>query len=92
MKTVSVHPEKSIRFTQRAALWCQILNQYKYLFPNASFKQMAERYGLSETNARRYYYGVHHRNGGLWGAERGSTYNQVRQGACVTVEGLPLTP
>lgn len=88
MKTVSVHPEKSIRFTQRAALWCQILNQYRYLYPNASFKRMAERYGLSETNARRYYYGVHQFNGGLFGP----CYNQVRQGACVAVEGLPLTP
>jgi hypothetical protein len=92
MKTISVHSERSIRFTRSAALWCHILNQYKYLYPNATFKQMAERYGLSETNARRYYYGVHHRNAGLWGADRGETYNQMRRGACVPVEGLPLTP
>jgi hypothetical protein len=40
---------------------------------------MAEVFNLSETNARRYYYGVHHFNPGFGG------YTQMRQGACVTL-------
>ena len=54
-------------------------NVYKEAYPHHSFKQMAEHLGLSETNARRYYYGVHHFNPGMNG------YTQVRLGACVTL-------
>ena len=44
---------------------------------------MAKQLGLSETNARRYYYGVHHVNGIAVQWEKG--YTQMRQGACVTL-------
>ncbi len=54
-------------------------NAYKRLYPKHSFKQMAEHFDLSETNCRRYYYGVHHFNPGSNG------YTQVRFGACVTL-------
>ena len=57
-------------------------NLYKKHYPDHSFKRMAKHLGLSETNARRYYYGVHHKNFGYLGQEG---YTQVRQGACVTV-------
>jgi hypothetical protein len=42
---------------------------------------MADHLGLSQTNARRYYYGVHHYNAGYFGCG----YTQVRKGACVTL-------
>jgi hypothetical protein len=79
MKTIKVHPEKSINFTEFAKTWCMILNTYKRFYPECTFKQMSEVFNLTETNARRYYYGVHHFNPGFNG------YTQMRQGACVTI-------
>lgn len=81
MRTISVHSEKSIKFTKHAAFWCEMINLYKKLYPTHSFKQIAEHFKLSETSIRRYYYGVHQFNGGLFGP----CYNQVRRGACVTL-------
>jgi len=84
MKLVKVHSSKSINFTKHASFWCEMTNLYKKHYPGHSFKRMANQLGLSETSARRYYYGVHHFNpGGLGG--KGACYNQVRKGACVTV-------
>ena len=79
MKIVKVHPEKSIKLTPRAALYCGMFNTYKRMFPDRTFKEMAIAFQMSETNVRRYYYGVHHRNVG------GDCYSQIRQGACVTL-------
>ena len=56
-------------------------NLYKKYYPDHSFKRMADHLGLSHTNARRYYYGVHHYNAGYFGCG----YTQVRKGACVTI-------
>ena len=56
-------------------------NLYKKHYPDHSFKRMAKHLGLSQTNARRYYYGVHHYNAGYFGCG----YTQVRKGACVTL-------
>lgn len=83
MRTVTVHPEKSIRFTKNAAFWCEMINLYKKLYPKHSFAQIAEHFELSETNTRRYYYGVHHVNGKQCSWQKG--YTQMRQGACVTI-------
>lgn len=80
MRTIKVHSTNSIRFTQNAQIWCDILNTYKRLHPNRSFKQMAERFNLSETNARRYFYGCHHFNN-----QPQKGYTQMRQGAKVTL-------
>ena len=79
MRTVYTHPEKSLKFTEFAKTWCIILNTYKRFYPDCSFKKMSEVFNLSETSTRRYYYGVHHVNLGLFGCG----YTQVRQGACV---------
>ena len=81
MRSVTVHPEKSIRFTAHAEMWCVAINNYKRLNPDKSFAQVAEALDLSESSARRYYYGVHHKNGGMWGP----SYNQVRRGACCPI-------
>jgi len=81
MRTVSVHSEKSIRFTNHSKFWCEMLNNYRKCYPKHSFAQMAKHFNLSETSARRYYYGIHQFNGGLFGP----CYNQVRRGACVTL-------
>lgn len=81
MRSVTVHPEKSIRFTPHAQMWCNILNTYRRFHPTHSFKKMAQVFNLSETSARRYYYGVHHANLGYFG----NGYSQVRRGACVTL-------
>lgn len=83
MRTVKVHSDKSIRFTQNAASWCQMLNAYKKHYPNSTFKDMAKLFNLSETNARRYYYGVHHVNGEAIRWAKG--YTQMRQGAAVHI-------
>ena len=79
MKTVKVHETNSINFTDFAKTWCIILNTYRRFYPTCSFKHMAEVFNLSETNTRRYYYGMHHFNPGMNG------YTQMRQGACVTI-------
>lgn len=81
MRPIKTHPEKSIRFTCHAQMWCNILNTYKRFHPSHSFKQMAQVFNLSETSARRYFYGIHHFNGG-W---TGISYSQVRKGAAVTL-------
>lgn len=80
MRNVIVHPTKSIRFTESASLYCTILNEYKKQNPQVTFKQMAEEFGLSETNCRRYYYGLHHFNN-----QPKTGYSQMRRGACVTI-------
>lgn len=79
MRPVKVHPEKSIRFTQHAASWCQLLNSYKRYNPTATFKEMSQIFNLSETSTRRYFYAIHHKNGGFFGP----SYSQVRRGAAV---------
>lgn len=81
MRKIKVHTEKSIRFTNHAEKWCHALNQYKRANPDATFKQMSEAFGLSETNTRRYYYGVHHANLGYFKCG----YSQIRLGACVSI-------
>jgi hypothetical protein len=81
MRSVAVHPEKSIRFTKHAAFWCEMINLYKKIYPKHSFRQIAEHFELSETSTRRYYYGIHHHNAGYFGP----SYSQIRQGACVTL-------
>jgi hypothetical protein len=81
MRSIKVHSSKSIRFTKNAAFWCEMINLYKKIYPTHSFTQIAKHFELSETNARRYYYGVHHFNPGCMGP----CYNQVRKGACVPV-------
>lgn len=86
MRTVHTHPEKSLRFTEFARTWCIILNTYRRFYPKSTFKEMAKTFNLSETNARRYYYGVHHVNPGYYGL--GYCYSQVRQGACAPLYEL----
>lgn len=83
MRTVKVHSENSIRFTKNAAFWCEMINLYKKTYPKHSFRQIAEHFNLSETNTRRYYYGIHHVNGEAVRWAKG--YTQIRQGACVTL-------
>jgi hypothetical protein len=61
-----------------------MLNTYKRFYPKSTFKEMAIAFNLSETSARRYYYGVHHVNLGYFGCG----YSQVRQGACVPLHEL----
>lgn len=81
MRSVSVHPEKSIRFTEHAKEWCILINKYKKKHPKKTFAQIAEDLNLSETSARRYYYGMHQFDAGF----RGVSYNQIRRGACCPI-------
>lgn len=80
MRTVKVHPENTINFTKNAKFWTEMTNLYKRCYPKHSFRQMAEHLKLSETNARRYYYGVHHHND-----QPKKGYTQIRLGASVTI-------
>ena len=82
MRVHKVHESKSIRFTEHAAKWCYLINLYRKLYPTHSFKQIANHFNLSETNTRRYYYGLHHANLGYFG----NGYSQVRKGASVPIE------
>ena len=86
MRTVKVHPSNSINFTKNAQFWCELINLYKILYPTHSFKQIAQHFNLTETNTRRYYYGIHHVNGAAIQWKKG--YTQMRQGACVPLQGL----
>ena len=79
MRVLQVHESKSIRFTDNAAKWCYLINLYRKLYPTHSFKKIAQHFNLSETNTRRYYYGVHHKNSV-------ECYNQMREGASVPIE------
>jgi hypothetical protein len=79
MRVPKVHESKSIRFTDYAAKWCYLINLYRKLYPTHSFRQIAKHFNLSETNTRRYYYGLHHANVGC-------SYTQVRKGASVPIE------
>lgn len=83
MKPVRTHPEKSIRFTDHARFYCELLNAHKKAFPTRTFREMAEIFGLTEVTTRRYYYGIHHFNPSYEMGGRG--YTQVREGACVTL-------
>lgn len=85
MKTVNVDTEHSIQFTPNAERICLALNYYKRLVPSSTFKEMAKVFGLSHTNVRRYYYGMHHYNGNGSNKNWGVCYNQVREGACVPI-------
>lgn len=83
MRSVSVHPEKSIRFTEHAKEWCILINKYKKKHPKKTFAQIAEDLNLTEVTARRYYYGIHHFNPTYEMGGRG--YSQMRRGACVPI-------
>jgi len=83
MRIPKVHSTHSIRFTNYAKTWCEIINQHKRVFPEHTFKQIARCYDLSETNTRRYYYGLHHVNGIAVQWHKG--YTQMRKGACVSI-------
>jgi len=84
MRTISTHSENSIRFTKKAQFWCEMTNLYRRLYPDHSFRKMAEFYELSETNCRRYYYGIHHYN------NHPEFYTQIREGACVDLPIVTL--
>lgn len=83
MRTIKVHPEKSINFTHDARIICDLLNFYKRKYPHCTFKDLANIFGYSETNVRRYYYGIHHVNGIAVQWRKG--YTQMRKGACVPI-------
>ena len=80
MRQVKVHSENSINCTTNAKFWCEMINLYKKEYPTHSFKKIAEHFKMSETNVRRYYYGIHHMNNAPH-----DSYTQIRQGACVTL-------
>ena len=85
MRSIKVHSTHSIRFTNHAKTWCEVINKHRRFFPEHTFKQIAKCYDLSETNVRRYYYGVHHYNGNGNNRNFGVYYNQMRKGACVSI-------
>lgn len=88
MRTLTLHPSRSIRFTPYASSVCHTLNAYKRANPNATFAEMTKWYNrcgycLSETSIARYYYGVHGYNAA--GGNSGRSYSQVREGARVGI-------
>ena len=78
-RTIKAHSEKAIKFTSAAKEITQELNEYRRANGEVSFKEMARIFNLSETNCARYYYGIHHFNGGYFGP----SYTQLRKGSCV---------
>jgi response regulator of citrate/malate metabolism len=79
MRIVKTHPEASINFTEHAQILCQILNEHMKMYPTTTFKELAELCQMSQTNVRRYYYGVQHY------IHRGTSYTQIREGASVAI-------
>ena len=79
-RTVKVDPENSIRFTPRAKEITQKLNNFRRAYGDVPFEIMAKVFNLNTTNCARYYYGIHHFQGGYY---NGTSYTQMRRGACV---------
>ncbi|MFZ9617849.1 MAG: hypothetical protein ACO29Y_05995 [Holophagaceae bacterium] len=75
---VQVHPSDKAGFTRRAQAICLLLNAYKYLNPEATFRQMGDAVGVTKTCAYRYYYGIHSLNE-AWNGR--GCYQRVRLGA-----------
>ena len=82
LRKITVHSENSIRFTPRAKEITQKLNDFRRQYGDVSFKTMAKIFGLRETNCANYYYGRHYYVGGYY---NGTSYTQMRQGACVDI-------
>lgn len=78
-RSITIHSEKSIRFTKHAEMYCRILNTIRRFDSSLSFEQMGKIVGLSPATVRRYYYGVHDYN------HYSVTYTQIRKGACVPI-------
>ena len=76
-RKITVHSEKSIRFTPRAKEITQQLNEYRRANGEVSLKEMARIFGLGETNCTHYYYGK------CYPIDRGYGYTLMRRGACV---------
>ena len=79
-RTVKVDPENSIRFTPAAKEITQKLNNFRRAYGDVPFEIMAKVFNLNTTNCARYYYGIHHFQGGYY---NGTSYTQMRRGACV---------
>ena len=79
-RTITTHPENSIRFTSNCKKITQQLNEYRRANGEVSLKEMARIFNLGETNCSNYYYGRHHYMGG---PHNGINYQQMRRGACV---------
>ena len=79
---VNVHPSDKAGFTPRAKAICLVVNAYKYLNPKATFRQMGDAIGITETNAYRYYYGIHSLNE-AWNGR--GCYQRVRLGASTPI-------
>ena len=80
IRTITVHPENSIRFTPECKKMTQELNEYRRANGEVSLKEMARIFGLGESNCAAAYYGKHFFMGG-WG--NCTSYQQMRRGACV---------
>jgi hypothetical protein len=76
-RTLNVHSSDFCRLTARAEVIMLLANAYKYLFPRASFRDIAEYLDISKDNARRYYYGVHCLNE----SSNGRVYQRMRLGS-----------
>ena len=79
IRKVEVDPENSIRFTPAAKEITQKLNEFRRAYGDVSFEIMAKVFNLQTTNCARYYYGIHHFQGGC------TSYTQMRRGACVDI-------
>ena len=78
LRTITTHPEDSIRFTPRAKEITQELNEYRRANGEVSLKEMARIFGLGETNCTHYYYGK------CYPIDQSCT---MRRGACVDLWG-----
>ena len=80
LRKITTHPENSIRFTSEAKKITQQLNEYRRANGEVSLKEMAQIFGLRESNCAAYYYGKHYFIGGPGNCR---SYQQMRKGACV---------
>ena len=80
LRKITTHPENSVRFTPAAKEITQKLNEFRRVYGDVPFEIMAKVFNLQTTNCARYYYGIHHFQGGY---ANGTSYTQMRRGACV---------
>ena len=81
-RKIIVHSENSVSFTPAAKEITQKLNEFRRAYGDVSFEIMAKVFNLQTTNCARYYYGIHHFQGG---PHNGISYTQMRKGACVDI-------
>jgi hypothetical protein len=95
-RQVNVHESDFCKLTDHAANVCELTNNHRRAHPDCTFEELTSWYNhmrpwapLSKESIRRYYYGLHARNGWgwsfFWGHDHKGTHHRVRYGVKVDI-------